>query len=286
MSATPALTAQGQVRYGTPAGLRLGLTRAESEGPAVDESARPAVGPAEGAARVGRNRWWAPVTSAAIPGTGQLVLDQNRALPYLAFEAFAWAKYISSSREGRARRREYVELAREVARSLFSDTLPVGDFEYYERMEHFTESGVFDLVPGGILEPETDLATFNGTTWLLARQTFWEDPDVPPASGSRPFLDALDFYSRRAIRPEYRWSWRNAQLEQDLFRRTIERSNNGFRTASTVLGVIIANHALSAVDAFITLRLRRAESPDASYGIEGSIPWAPFGRPRRLTSER
>ena len=33
------------------------------------------------------------------------------------------------------------------------------------------ESGVFDAVPGGDLDPEPDEATANGATWLLARQT-------------------------------------------------------------------------------------------------------------------
>ncbi|MFN2397099.1 MAG: hypothetical protein ABR543_00415 [Gemmatimonadaceae bacterium] len=241
--------------------------------------------PAPPAARTGRidgSRWWTPFASAALPGAGQALLRQARAVPYLAVEAFAWSQYLSERREGRAKRNDYVELARVVARAFFSETLPPGDFEYYERMEQFVESGVFDLVPGGPLEPELDVSTFNGATWLLARQTFWEDPDMPPPIGSRPYQDALDFYSRRAVQPEFRWSWRNAQLEQDLFRRTIERSNDAFRSSSALLGLILANHALSTVDAFVTLRLRRDLPGDTGYRVEASVPWAPFGRPRSL----
>lgn len=269
----------GRRPYPTPSALGLIARDSPQVTPISDLAASTAQ-----AGRENGNRWWTPFASAALPGSGQAVLRQARAVPYLAIEAFAWSQYLSERREGRARRNDYVELARVVARAFFSETLPAGDFEYYERMEQFVESGVFDLAPGGTLQPELDVSTFNGATWLLARQTFWEDPDIPPPVASSAYQDALDFYSRRAVRPEFRWSWRNAQLEQDLFRRTIERSNDAFRSSSALLGLILANHALSAVDAFVTLRLRRGLQGrgDAGYRVEASVPWAPFGRPRSL----
>ncbi len=173
-----------------------------------------------------------------------------------------------------------------MARSLFSDSLPIGDFEYYESMEHFVESGVFSQNSGGILVPETDESTFNGSIWLLARRTFWEDPAMAPPSQSAAYQRALEFYARRAVRPEYRWSWRNAQLEQDLFRRTIEESNDAFRSATQYLGVIIANHALSAVDAFVTIRLRRSPGPDHRLGFVGRLPWSRLGAAPRSGAVR
>lgn len=225
--------------------------------------------------RLATRSWWPPVASAVLPGAGQYALRQDRALAYLAFEAFAWVQYGVALRDGGRQRTAYRELARTVARAYFGGERPVGDFEYYERMEHFVESGAFDLDPSdGQLEPERDEATFNGSVWLLARQTYWEDPATSPPAASRAYRDAVAFYERRAIRPEYRWSWRNAQLEQDLFRRTINASNDAYRQSVQYLGAVIANHVLSTVDAYVTVRLHAGDR----YGFEASLP---FGRPAR-----
>ncbi|MBA3557017.1 MAG: hypothetical protein H0W30_00285 [Gemmatimonadaceae bacterium] len=221
--------------------------------------------------------WWAPLASALVPGAGQALQSKQRALPYVATEAFLLVQYIDSRRTGRVQRGEYRDLA-QIARSFFTDRFPVGDFEYYERMQHFIESGAFDVNPGGELEPEPDESTFNGTTWRLARLTYWDDPEVAPPRDSEEFRRSIDFYADRAIQEEFRWSWRNAQFEQDVFSRTIQRSNSAFRLSSQYLGVLIANHALSAVDAFITLRLSRGRSPSHTYQFDASIPWAPLGR--------
>ena len=186
---------------------------------------------------------------------------------------------MDARRNGRARRREYRDLAL-TARNVFSEQFPAGDFEYYERMQHFVESGAYDVTPGNDLDPETDTATFNGQTWQLARFTYWENPSTAPSRTSEAYQRALDFYARRAVAPEFRWSWRNAQFEQDLFSRTIERSNNAFRLSSQYLGVLIANHALSAVDAFVFVRLsQRGGASSRGYEVQATIPWAPLGRP-------
>lgn len=221
--------------------------------------------------------WWAPLASAVVPGSGQAALGQHRAVPFLAVEGFALVEYLHASREGRDRRREYQDLARQVARRFLSDQGPIGNFEYYERMQQYVESGVYDLFPGGEIEPEADTTTYNGEQWLFARRTFWDDPNAPPPRDSDAYRLALAFYEGRAIRDQFRWSWRNAQLEQDLFRRTIQGSNDAFRLSGGYLSVIIANHALSAVDAFVTLRVRRGADA-RGYGVSGTIPWAPFGR--------
>jgi hypothetical protein len=220
--------------------------------------------------------WWTPLASAVLPGSGQLVMRQRRGVPYLAAEAFLILQYFSVRDDAREFRNEYQRLA-EVARSFFTNQFPAGDFEYYERMEQFVESGGYDLDRNGTFQPEVDTLTFNGFTWRLARRTYWEDPDVEPARDSDAYLRAVEFYEERAVRDEFRWSWQNAQLEQDLFRQTIQRSNSAFRRTSQYLGVLIANHALSAIDAFVMLRLSRA-SGRGEYRIEGQVPWAPFGR--------
>ena len=232
--------------------------------------------------RTPSNPWWAPLASAVVPGAGQALQGKHRALPYAAAEAFLLIQYVDLRRTGRVQRSEYRDLA-QIARSFFTDRFRVGDFEYYERMQNFIESGAFDVNPGGNLEPEPDETTFNGTTWRLARLTYWDDPEIAPPQDSEEFKRAIDFYSNRAIREEFRWSWRNAQFEQDIFSRTIQRSNSAFRLSSQYLGVLIANHALSAVDAFITLRLSRGREPTHTYRLDASIPWAPLGLHSRPT---
>jgi hypothetical protein len=216
---------------------------------------------------------WAVLASAAVPGSGQALLSQDRVVAYLAVEAYAWARYVADAREGRRARASYRQLASEVARRPFADTRPVGDFDYYERMEKFLESGAFDAVPGGELDPEPDTSTANGAIWLLARETYWSNPSVPPPTDSPEYSNAEGFYRDRAVGPEYQWSWANARLEYAEFRRTIRRSNNAYRTSLQDLGLVIANHALSTVDAFITVRLRRhAVAGMERYEVSGSIP--------------
>ena len=224
--------------------------------------------------RVPRPRWWAPLASAAAPGSGQAVLGQKRWLPYIALEVWAWLQYIDVRREGSRRRREYQSLARDVARSRYPGPYPVGDFEYYEHMLKNPESGEFDLLPGGDIEPETDTTTYNGRRWLDARRLFWEDANNAPPAGSPAYVSALEFYEVNAIPPAYRWSWRTAQVEYDVFRRTIVRSNVAYKRSVEYLGVIIANHALSSVDAFVTLRLRTREGMPGYLRLEGELPMA------------
>lgn len=216
---------------------------------------------------------WSILTSAIVPGTGQALLGQDRVVAYLAIEAYAWARYAADVREGRLARASYRNLASEVARKPFSTTRPAGDFDYYERMEKFVSSGAFDAIPGGDLDPEPDTTTSNGAIWLLARQTFWTNPNSPPPRTAPEYGFAENFYRDRAVGPDYQWSWSNARLQYAEYRRTIRRSNNAYRTSLQDLGLVIANHALSTVDAFITVRLRRhVDGGMQRFELSGSFP--------------
>ena len=217
---------------------------------------------------------WSVLASAVIPGSGQALLKQDRFVAYLAIEAYAWARYAADAREGRRARSAYRELAAEVARGQFGGARPVGDFDYYEKMEKFAESGAYDMDVGGDLDPELDSTTANGAIWLLARQTFWTDPTSPPPKSSQEYSNAATFYRDRAIKPEFQWSWENARLEYAEYRRTIRRSNNAYRTSLQDLGLVIANHALSTVDAFVTVRLRRHVDGGAQrFELYGTLPF-------------
>lgn len=228
----------------------------------------PAQGPASGSA-------WAIAASALLPGIGQAFLGNNRALPYLAVEAFAWTSYLSHSLEYRRHRDGYRGLASRVARAPFSSIRPNGRFEYYEHMTHYLEAGRFDVVAGGGIDPETDSATFNGAVWQLARRTYWSNPEVLPDTLSTEWQRAVAFYRARAYDQLYRWSWTNAPQEYAAFIALIRESNDANRRAMTDLGVVIANHVLSTVDAYITIRITR-DTRRQSVGLEASLPFSTF----------
>ncbi|HEX8850877.1 MAG TPA: hypothetical protein VF761_15205 [Gemmatimonadaceae bacterium] len=216
-----------------------------------------------------RSDWWAPAASALVPGAGQARLRQDRFVAYLAVEGFLWARYAVDHRAGVEERNRYRDLALRVSRAPFPGPKPQGDFEYYERMEHWIASGVYDSDPGPGITPESDTTTFNGAMWLLARKTFWPAPDTPPPAGSDAYASALLFYQRYAVLPQFQWSWRTSPLHQDIYRRHIRASNDAFRRTITDLGAVIANHVLSTVDAYVSLRLRlRDATPNSDAGID------------------
>lgn len=224
---------------------------------------------------------WAIAASAALPGAGQALLGVDRFLPYAALEAYLWIQYASHSRDARRERDAYRWLAASVARSGPPASLPQGDFEYYERMKHYAESGRFTLATGGELVPETDTTTYNGAMWLLARRTYWPDANTPPDTSSREWRLAVDFYRRRSYDVPYLWSWGATPLEYGEFRRLIGRSNASNRKALQDVGVILANHLLSTVDALVTVRLRRrpaANHQGAGWDVVGSFPLSGIGR--------
>lgn len=243
-------------------------------GTSPDDSALDSIEPVRLADnRGGRRAPWAILASVVVPGAGQFMLKQKRGFAYVALEAYAWLAYGSRAADARTTRRAYRSLSQSVARATFSPNGRSGDFDYYERMEHFLESGVFDRVAGGILEPEHDSSTFNGATWLLARRNYWTNPWVEPDRASAEWKKAEAFYLQRAVRPEYRWSWRNATGEYDQFRRLIRRSNDADRAALSNLGLALGNHVLSTIDAYVAIRLQhRADLGPQGYQVSFALP--------------
>lgn len=204
-----------------------------------------------------RPGWMPPLASAIIPGTGQLMMGQERGALYLAVEALLITRFFALQGDGQQAADRYRDLALQVARRPFDPVIRDTVFEYFEQMQKFIESGPFDTDPGAALVPPTDERLFNGSIWRLARETFFSNPDSLPDPGSLEYQQALAFYRRRAIGENFRWSWRNAGLEQDLYRQSIQLSDESFRQASQYLGLVLANHLLSAIDAFVTVRLSR-----------------------------
>lgn len=205
----------------------------------------------------GARSWLAPLASLVVPGAGQLLLGQDRGVIYLAVEGFALGGYLHDRGVGRTEGDRFRDLAFDVARRPYTPQLRDTTFEYFEVMTRFVESGAFDLDPGPALVPESDLSTYNGAVWLLARRTFWTDPDVPPDPASPEYFRAVQFYQERAVGPGFQWSWRDAPLELESFRLAIRRSDAAYRRASNSLGLLLANHVLSVADALVSSRLTR-----------------------------
>jgi hypothetical protein len=208
---------------------------------------------------------YAPIASAIIPGSGQVLLGNDRFIGYVAVEALSWWKYAKDVSEQRSQEAAFKRLARNQARSHFTtespDLLPDADWAYYEKMRDYLESGSFSLSSSGPVIPETDVTTFNGSRWKLAQSTF----------STR--AAALEQYMQVAVRPEFEWSWKSAQFQYDIFKQTTDKRNDAYRAGLTDLMIIGANHILSMIDAFSTIRLRSGTTANGETAIGARVSW-------------
>jgi len=229
----------------------------------VTAGARPAAGQIDSAALVSR-AWARPLASLVVPGFGQLLGHQDRGAAYGAIELYVLSRYIQLEHAANNGADAFRELAFLVAQRGFATVRRDTIFEYYETMEKFVSSGQFDHDPGPGLSPETDPSTYDGSVWLLARRTFWADPNAPPPPTSPEYQKAITFYVQHAVGPAYQWSWQNAALQQQAFRDLIRSSDNDYRNAQGQLGILLANHIVSALDALISARLTAAAGRSAT----------------------
>jgi hypothetical protein len=199
--------------------------------------------------------------SALLPGSGQRYLGQGRWPVYLGLEAAGWVFFAQARIEGGDLRGDYQDLAWEVART-FQGPRVDGGFDYYESLTKFERSGSFDVAPAqpGI-QPEEDVSTFNGQTWLLARQIYF-GAGSEPAPGDPSYQRALDFYENRAATREFEWDWTGQAVARARFGDLIEESDEAFRRATLYVGLVVGNHVLSAVDAFVSARARSLSGLD------------------------
>ena len=193
--------------------------------------------------------------SALLPGLGQRKLGKGRWLAYLAVEGAAWIAFGQARRSATDERGQYQDLAWEVARS-FDGPRVDGDFPYYETMEKFLTSGAFDTdlaAPG--IQPEMDPSTFNGWAWSLATEIHFP-PGASPGPGDPEYEAALSDYRARAYDEPFEWSWARQSAAWTNYMDLIDSSDGSLRRASQFLGVVIAKHILSGVDAFVTSRIQ------------------------------
>lgn len=217
--------------------------------------------------------------SALVPGAGQLLaLDQRRGWAYLALEALGWVVYADRRSAGGRFRDRYRDLAWEAAR-LGDGPRVDGDFEFYERMASWGSSGRFDAdpdVPG--LQPEPDPSTFNGSVWQRARGIYSVGPGQGPTDPA--YQAAVDYYSSRAYTDDFRWDWAGDAEALERYDGLIRESDERFRQATVVFGAVMANHLVSAVDAYVAARGFAVEvAPGTGIGAGGlrvTVRWTPL----------
>lgn len=162
-----------------------------------------------------------------------------------------------------------------------------GEFEYYEAMTHFAGSGAFDVNPAVAgVQPETNGDTYNGSVWELARAIYFSAAGDTLEPTPEEMAAALDYYAEHAITAGYSWSWVGNPLEQRVFDDLIHRSDDAARGATTMLGIVLANHVVSAVDALLTARLRD-DGEGGGGGVDEGVeirffPWNPVREPGRV----
>ena len=200
--------------------------------------------------------------SGVLPGWGQRRLNKVRWLGFVAVELVGWGLLWERRRTGHDFRTRYRDLAWFVARRGTLGERMDGDFEYYESLGKYRASGAFDADPyrGGI-QPETDTTTYNGALWSLANEIFLVPGEQGiPGPGSSEYEQAMEYYATRSITPGFQWDWNGDDVNRAEYDRLIQRSDAALRQVTTIVGVILANHLAAAFDAFITARLRAANT--------------------------
>ncbi len=209
------------------------------------------------------------VFSAVAPGAGQWLLGQDRWPVYLAIELWAWVQFLDWRREGHRLQNQYKDLAWLVARRVSTGPRQDSGWEYYEALTHFQASGAYDSDPlkDGV-QPEEDPTTFNGSIWALAREIYLpEDSENSAPEGSGPYQQASDYYLSRAYAPGLAWNWGTSSLHQEEYTGLIRESDEALRSSTGMIGVILANHLLSAVDALVSGRLGIAGRVEPSIEV-------------------
>lgn len=210
------------------------------------------------------------LSSALVPGLAQYRQGRRRWVAYLGVEVLAAYLHFDRKSDARRFRREYRDLAWEVARGGGPQDLRMdGDFVYYETLSKWSRSGSFDQEPGlpGVT-PEMNPETFNGSVWALAMEIFnldSMDPTSSPGYGA-----ALAYYEERAYGPAFLWDWSTSPGSQDRFTRLIGESDRRFRSARQALGLLLANHLVSALDGFVTARVQAVA--ESRFLVEARVP--------------
>ena len=194
----------------------------------------------------------AGLRSLLLPGSGQLAQGRRRGWAFVGIELIGLAAYLDRGRDARDLRDQYRDFAwvnGRVQGALRID----GDFDYYEALSKWDRSGAFDSDSGvGGVQPEVDPSAFNGLIWLRATGIFSVDPSAGP--GDARYDRALAYYNERAYGTQFLWDWTGVPGSRSAYAALIQSSDDRFRQASHALGLVLVNHLVSAIDAYVSAR--------------------------------
>lgn len=224
--------------------------------------------------------------SAVLPGGGQLYRGQKRGFAYIAAEVVTLSAWIFFRNEEDNNVQEYKDFARLYAREPIADHDPwfsliqdrvnpnqQGDWDYYEHMANFRRSGRLDrdlnndyTQSGDLkdLDPETEYTdSFNHRQWNIARINYFQpdpDSDDPDAliGSSADTLAAKEFYAKTSTPFSMAWDWGPPEqlgtANQNEYKRIIDDANSAARKAGFSLGMLLANHVVSTIDSYISVK--------------------------------
>ncbi len=189
--------------------------------------------------------------SLAVPGLGQHKQGKARKWAFAALEVMALSAYVERRRSGSALRRDYRAFAWEAGRVQIGARVD-GDFDYYETLSKWLRSGAFDGDAGsGGIQPEQDPETFNGMIWARAQGIFLGGGG---REGDPGFAQAIEYYEERAYGSTFLWDWSSDPEGRERLGDMISETDGRFRQATTAVGIVIANHVASAIDAYLSAR--------------------------------
>jgi len=189
--------------------------------------------------------------SLILPGWGQAGLGQRRGLAYALAEVTFWSLWAERRHKGNRLAAAYRDLAWREAR-VQSGSRADPPWAYFEALSKWTRSGAYDRDPlAGGVQPEQDVATFNGSTWRLAVDLYFPK-GVDPDPENPAYAAALAWYADHAYGADLLWDWSGKEGHMDEYERLIHRSDRRFSQATAALGAVLANHLLSAADAFVS----------------------------------
>ncbi|MEK9500094.1 hypothetical protein WI372_03815 [Gemmatimonadota bacterium DH-20] len=169
-------------------------------------------------------------------------------------EAGGWWLYFDARAARDDGRSAYRDLAWTAARGSVRPRVDPG-FEYYEDLLYWSRSGAFDADPSASgVQPERSPDTFNGRQWQLAAQIFLGG-DVAADPSAPGYGAALEYYTGRAWGEGLTWDWSADPQARERFATLIDEADSAARRASVAAGVVVANHLLSAIEAFVAYRL-------------------------------
>ena len=189
--------------------------------------------------------------SLAVPGLGQHRQGRATKWIFLAVEVAAWSVYLERRADGGDLRDDYRDFAWEHAR-LQAGARVDGDFEYYETLSKWEQSGAFDRDTDATgIQPQEGSETYNGMIWARAQGIFLGGGGQP---GDPGFAQALEYYQQRAYGAGFLWNWSPDPDGRAQLGELISESDSRFRQATTAMGIVIANHVAAAVEAFVEAR--------------------------------